>query len=73
MRFVTESDAWKGLANAIILQACEDYPAYGAANFFKSEWFMFLSRHCVEGETVLKFLESGGFEHGKKLHKEKII
>lgn len=51
----------KNLCNAVIKKAVEDYRAgidRGHLEiFFRSEWFMLLSRGCVSGETVLKHLK----------------
>lgn len=77
MRSITEEDAYKGLANAIILRACEDYQdpwrREFCREFFMSEWFMLLSRGCTNGETVIQFLEKEKFAHGKKFFTEIVI
>ena len=74
MRFVTEDQAWKGLCNAIILQACADYPDYDAAVFFRSDWFILLSRGCAHPEAVIKRLkELSGKNNNRKLFKENLI
>lgn len=74
MRFVTDKDAIKGLANAVILQACQDYPDYDTKAFFYSEWFLLLSRGCVNPDAIIKYLESeAGKRNGKKFFKENVI
>ena len=77
MRSITEEDAYKGLANAIILRACEDYQDPWrrgfCQEFFRSEWFMLLSRGCVKGETIIQFLEKENSEHGEKIYTETVV
>lgn len=74
MRFVTEDQAWKGLCNAIILQACADYPHYRTEAFFRSEWFYFLSRGSLNSDAVIQRLEElKGKKNNRKLFKENLI
>ena len=55
-------DPYLNLANAIIVQAAEDYKDVkmrpGCRSFFRSQWFMLLSRGSVDGETIIKHLEN---------------
>lgn len=75
---MVDNEGIKRLANAIIERACEDYVSgyrygrgyYDGAElelFFKSDWFILLSRGCVSGETVLRHLEKERLNHVKEL------
>lgn len=65
---VTEIEAYKGLANAIILRACEDFSdgryGRGVVEFIRSPWFLTLSRGRVDPETLIRFLRQGGYKAG---------
>ena len=56
---VNNIEGFKLLANAIIIQAYNDYREYpiGVTAFFKSEWYQLLSRGVIPGEVVLERLE----------------
>ena len=60
-RDVDEKEAVLNLCNAIIERACNDYEndKTRVTQFFRSPWYEMLSRGKVDGETVIKFLESG--------------
>ena len=60
-RSPTDIDPYKDLANAIILQAVEDYRKWGKnlvelKEFFRSEWFSILTN--LDGEQLLARLKS---------------
>ena len=69
---VTDSEAIKKLANAVILRACDDFGTYPHGRdveaFFLSDWFILLSRGSVEGRTIIKYLEEEQRTHGKKVY-----
>lgn len=72
METVTNSEAIKRLANAVILRACDDFGTYPHGRdveaFFMSDWFILLSRGSVEGRTVIKQLEEDQKHYGKKIY-----
>lgn len=64
------TESWKMLANAIIIQACDDYSwdPVGVELFIRSDWFHTLSRGCVDPDLLIEHLKSiGGNYNGQKL------
>ena len=64
-------EAYQNLANAIIIQACEDYKTgeitdYSFEHFCRSEWFSILTK--VDPEYLIKKMdkEREGYIYGKK-------
>lgn len=66
----SDLESWKMLANAIIIQACEDYTwdPIGIELFIRSDWFHTLSRGCVDPDLLIDHLKNTGGKHnGQKL------
>ena len=70
---VDNMEGYKLLANAIIIQAYNDYREYpiGVTAFFKSEWYQLLSRGLIPGDAILERLEEQ--THGEKSEKATIF
>ena len=63
-------EPWKMLANAIIIQACDDYSwdAVRVEKFIRSHWFHVLSRGCADPDLLVEHLKNtGGNYDGQKL------
>ena len=75
MKVISEKHAYEELANAIVLQAVEDYrtalmageenKAKACENFFRSEYYMILTN--VNGENLIKQIRKEVEETKKKL------
>lgn len=65
-----DSEGWRLLANAVIVQAVRDYQEGRISymdlyRFLKSDWFTLLSRGCVSPDSILKEVTMNGKKENK--------